>query len=105
MRSWHNDRTTIRQRIGCRTCWCTHHQSIRLIRRQIVAIYGRMNGNHRGIVTFQYRYIVQCTAIAFQRLSVRLHLDDSSGIYRIVTLIECINGTFYLLGLDISQES
>ena len=105
MSARNDDRSSVGKGIGRRACRRANYQSVSLIGRHIVAINSDVNANHRGIVTLQDSHVVQCTIVALNGFPFRLHTNHRTGIYRIVALVQRINGMFYLLGIHIGQES
>ena len=62
-------------------------------------------GNHRGIVTLQYRHIVEGIRALLKRLTIGLHLNHLACLYLVVALHQRVNTALYIAGIDICQKS
>ena len=100
-----DDRSAIRQVVGCRARRSGHDQSVSLVVNQKLSIHLRANRNHGRIVTLQYGNIVKGKRIACQDTSLCLYLNDDMFLYLALTGIQAVQGCLHLARQHISQET
>ena len=100
-----DDRSAIRQVVGCRARRSGHDQSVSLIGNQELAIHLRANRNHGSIVAFQHGNIVKGKRISCQDASLSLNLNDGMFLYLALAGIQAVQGSLHLARQHISQEA
>ena len=99
-------RTAIGKAVGRRARWRGDDESVSLIGDKIFIVDACPDGNHRGMVALQHRYVVQRVWRSDLLVGiVRLYLQDGMAVHAVVLRKHIGNGGLYLRGVHIGQES